>query len=318
DVNVAGSGPYTISYRLLDAAGASVGIEVFGPLPATTVVGTIEGTANEGYNQVNYSGVVNGVETEAGEDYGFRIVATKATGHADWTQISSDENTRFHFERPRGGIAINDNIESSLFGLMYVSNSNNAATGSGRPQERGIYALYPDASDPLGYADVPATGGITWWSATGTSSPFHVEFGPDGNLWIADWSDGHSGIWRASENLGGTFTEILSNAGRDTFGLVPGVHGSVPGLFIEEDGEGGLNLFWQDEDLAGPTTNGGDGLRNIYMQNITDATVLPISSAPTLVVDENNFSTHPAFSATLGLFVNDQGGGIIRDANGNL
>lgn len=319
DVKVVGSEPSVINYRLLDAAGADVQIEVFGPLPATTVIGSIPGTAFEGLNQVSWLGEVDGTPTDAGENYGFRVVATQATGHSDWTQISDDNTLRFMFEYPRGGVAINNNPDSDLFGMIYVGNCRSDATAApeSRPMAAGFYAFYPDATDPIGFADTPATGNVDW-TLSGTASPYRIDFGPDGMLYIPDWSDAHAGLWRAPEDLSGTFPEVLTNAGQETTGLVPGVHGSIAGLWLEMNGDD-LDIYWPDEDInTGTVPPLGDGRRNYFKTTITPTTVLPIATPSTLVLDEQNFASNPAFDANIGIFVNDTNGGIVRDADGNF
>lgn len=307
------SSPPWIEYRLLDQA-TSVKIEIFGPLPATTVLGQIDGTIAQGYNKVMWTGTVGSTGTTEGETYGFRVIAT-GTEHADYTLLNDLDNQIFHFENPRGGVAINNNMESPYFSVVYTANVRTNPTASGRTMQKGIYALYPDGSDPIGAANSAVTGGVAWDASL--SSPYNLTVDADGNVWIPDWSDAHSGLWRAPGDLSGNFVEVFDNTGRIASGLCGTLHGSVAGVHVVKDGAN-YDLYWQDEDLPSGT-GPADGLRDIYKLTITPATTFPIpaTTVPTLHIDENNFSSNSAWSATLGLFVNDTGGGLARDADGN-
>lgn len=317
DVQVNGS---DISYRVLDAADSVIELEVFGPLPATTVVGTETLPNAEGLNTFEFDGTAGGNPTTSGEQYGFRINASKATGYLDYSPvIDTSTDPAYNFESPRGGVAIDIDPESDTFGTLYIGNTRTTSTGAGRTMAAGIYALFPDGSDPIGHRDTPATGGVDW-TLSATASPWKAKVGPDGFLYISDWSDAHAGLWRAPLDLSGTWEEVLDNTGRDTAGLVAGLHGSVAGIFLEQDGAD-VVVYWQDEDLA-TSTSPGDGRRNIYSVTITPSTVLPITGTSTLVVDENSFAAHPLFdpnpTGNLGMFVNDVGGGLEKDNDGNF
>ncbi len=315
------SDPPLIKYKLLDNA-SSVKIEVFGPLPATTVLGQIDGTTVPGQNQVIWTGFVGGSSTVEGENYGFRVIAA-GVPHADYTSINDLNNTFFHFEQPRGGVAVNKNMESDYFSWVYVGNSRTGTTVSGRACSDGYWAMHPDGTDVLSLGDTPLTGGIDW-SASDFSSPYHAEVGPDDMLYIPDWSDGHSGLWRAPADLSGTWEKVFDDTSRDSTGLCGSLHGSIAGIFLVENGSN-IDIYWPDEDLTVATgTDPGDGLRNIWKTTLTPSTTLPIpdSTAATLVVDENTFSSHTLFNLggdnNFGLFVNDLGGAIGIDRFGRI
>lgn len=314
-----------IDYRLLDATGATVELEVYGPLPGTTVLGTVALPVAEGANSFYWDGTVGVTPTVSGQNYGFRINAAKTTGHAAWENVNAAlvdalaANKAFHVTSPRG-VASNMNMDSDLFGMVYVASTGVTATTSGRTIDTGIYGFYPDASDPIGRRDVVAAGGVTW-TTSATASPYKIEFGADGKLWIPDWSDTHAGLWRAEEDLDVTtpFTQILDNTGADGTGLVAGLHGSISGVRAEMSGANTV-IYWQDEDLTTSAAT-SDGLRNIYSLTFTPSTVFPVNAAPTLAVDENSFSAHPDYNvgaSLLGIFVNDAGGGLERDNGGNF
>lgn len=309
-----------INFRVLDAVDATVKLEVFGPLPATTVVGEYTfANVDEGLNVRRWSGNLDGGgTTTAGETYGFRILAEKTTGYADYTQVNDINLPHFQFESPRGGVAAISDPESDLLGLIYVMNTRDSATATGRAMAAGIYAFYPDGSDPVGFRDTPATGGVDW-TGSNFSSPFKAQVGPDNKLYIPDFSDPHSGLWRADTDLAGNFTEILDNTGRDGDGLVGTLHGSVSAVYVEESGTD-LNIYWQDEDL--PIVGGtSDGRRSIWTITVNDSTTFPVTTGNTVAIDENDFASHPLYddnnNGGLGMFVNDSGGGLTKDADGN-
>lgn len=297
-----------ISYRLNDNA-SSVDIEVFGPLPGTTVIDTIAGGTAKGLNIE----IWDGAGSVSGQTYGFKITAYDAAGYGDWTIINSSGGLIFDFEYPRGGVIVNNNQKSPYFGMIYVSNTRSATTVTGRTTESGIYALYPDGTDTLAIGDTAKTGGVDWSLST-YSSPYKMFVNSDDKLWIADWSDSHSGVWLAEPDLSGSFTEILSPTAPDAINSAGrnSVHGSVAGVFVEGTGSSTV-LYTYDEDLPDETE---PGIRNIYKYEIGTGP-FPWTSAPTIAIDENNFSSHPLWDAGYGLMVNDSNGKIQKDSSGN-
>ena len=102
--------------------------------------------------------------------------------------------------------------------------------------------------------------------AYGHGSPFRVVVAPDDNVFIADWSDLHSGVWTADANGSGTFGELLDNTGRAASGLVAGLHGSVPGIYVEGTGAN-RKMYTLDEDY-----NAGSGTGSVLRYDIGNAT----------------------------------------------
>ena len=302
--------PVKISYRLNDNASA-VQIQIFGPLPATTVIGTISGTTNKGSNTVNW----DGAGTVAGNNYGFKITAQQTTGYADWTRLN-DSSTIFQFYTPRGGVSVNKNVRSPYFGMIYTANSfPGTTTAGGRAMDKGLFALYPDGTDPLSLGNTARAGGITW-DAVSSNSPYHVFVAPDDRVYICDWADAHSGLWRAEPNLSGNFTEIFDNTGRVASGLVGTLHGSIAGVWVEGTGASTI-VYTYDEDLPpAPSVTAEPGLRNIYKYAIGNGP-FPWTTNPTVQIDERDFSAFSLYNPTYGLFVNDTNGGLKRDSAGN-
>ena len=162
-----------------------------------------------------------------------------------WTQISDDNDNTSKYYLPRG-VAVNRNPASPYFGWMYAGNATAGATGSGRTVGDGLYVMSADQADVTSQGDTEYTGGIDWTSG-GSSSPFKLTTGPDGSVYIADWSDGHSGLWRAPGDLSGTYPNVLGNYNRDGSGLCDN-HGSIPSVWVEGTGAG-TTVYTLDEDL---------------------------------------------------------------------
>jgi len=302
------SGVPEISYRLNESA-SSVLIEVFGPLPSTTVIGTVPGTTAKGLNTVKWSGS----GSIAGQIYGFKVTASDSVGYGDWTLLNDNAELKWDFEQGRK-VIVNNNQASPYFGMIYISCPRDGTTASGRDTFDGIYAMYPDGSDPLGIGETPKTGGVDW-STSDWSSPYTLFVGEDDKLWIADWSDTHSGVWRAEPDLSGSFTEILSPTQPDAIDAsgLNSIHGSISGCYVEGTGSSTV-LYVQDEDLPDASTD--PGRRNYYKYEIGDGP-FPWTTAGSIFLDETNFSSHPQYDVEIGLFVNDTAGTIRKDASGN-
>jgi hypothetical protein len=293
-----------ISYRLNEAA-TSVVIEIFGPLPDTTVIRHLNGTTTKGLNTVPWNGQDDSSNpADPSKTYGFKIVATDSTGHAAWDVISDDTQKVFQFYAPRG-VAVNKNVGSLYFGRIYVCEMMGGQTSAGsatRLTNDGIYILYPDGSDPTGQGDTGLAGGVDWITATDNySSPYRVNIGPDDNAYISDWSDAHSGLWRGNPDCSGSFEQILDNTGRAASGLC-GNHGSIAVAWIEGTGAS-TAVYVDDEDYLG----GGTAARaySVWKHSIGTGP-FPITAAPTVAIDDD----------VLNKFVNDMGAGLIRDAAG--
>ena len=231
-VSVAGS---TVSFTLNEAAdmvsvqyNGGTGVQYLGPLGAGT----------QSFDATGYA------------DWKIRVQKSTAPG---WTQISNDALTQSKYYSPRG-VAVNRDSASGLFGNIYAAEGlGGAVAAGGRTTTDGIYVMGADQSDILGQGDTAFAGGIDW-ATGGSSSPFKLGIGPDGMVYISDWSDGHSGMWTADPNSMTTpFVELLSNVGRDAAGLVQvgavDLHGSIPsGAWVEGTGAN-RKLYTVDEDV---------------------------------------------------------------------
>jgi len=112
----------------------------------------------------------------SGTGFAIRVFGSEPVG---WSQYIPD-GTLTNFYSPLG-LSIDRNPASPNFGKVYVSEANTGTTGLGRSVTSGIYMLYADASD-AGWAD----GGVDW---TGTLNPFKSTIGPDGHLYVCDFTN---------------------------------------------------------------------------------------------------------------------------------
>lgn len=191
----------------------------------------------------------------------YDIEVSKSTA-AGYTETQDPNNINTNFFRPVG-VAVNRNSDSPYFGHIYVSESATGVTTSGRDMLDGIYALGPDQSDVFGLGDDGNIGGMDT-STSVWSSPFKISVAPDDSVYIADWADGHAGVWRAPADLGGagdpaTFPNVLANDNCDGIGYCDN-HGSIPSVYVEGTGAS-TTLYTMDEDWTAADPNAGGGSR---------------------------------------------------------
>lgn len=179
-------------------------------------------------------------------------------GAAGWTQFSNDADNTSKYYSPKG-VTVDRNPLSPNFGRVYVSEGLGGLAG-GRTTTAGIYVMDAAQGDVTGQGDAAHTGGVDW-VVGGGSSPFRISLNrtdpSDTNLYIADWSDGHSGVWTANTaDFNAPFNELLDNTGRASSGLVlenygtgPGdLHGSVASVCVEGSGVN-RQMYTLDEDV---------------------------------------------------------------------
>jgi hypothetical protein len=204
-----------------------------------------------GDTPVDMGALAKGMHTfNIGAGTGFEIWVTNSEA-VGYTQISNDADITSMYYSPRG-VAVNWNPASGYFGWIYVNNATAGVTGTGRTTGDGLYVMTADQADVTGQGDTAYDGGIDWVTG-GSSSGFKLTIGPDDQVYITDWSDAHSGLWRAPADLTGTYPNVLANDNRDAAGLCDN-HGSIPSVWVEGTGED-TTLYTLDEDLdMGGTT----------------------------------------------------------------
>jgi len=197
-------------------------------------------------------------------------IAVGSSAAAGWTQISNDADVTSQYYSPKG-VAVNRNPWSSYFGNVYVAEGLGGPTAAGRVTTDGLYGMTADLADVFGQGDTAAHGDVDWTTG-GSNSPFKLTVAPDNTVYITDWSDAHSGLWRAPGDLSGTWPNVLGNYNRDAGGLCDN-HGSIPSVWVEGTGDGTM-VYTLDEDLdMGGTT--GSVLR-YDVGTATDYNGLPV------------------------------------------
>ncbi|MBN1475888.1 hypothetical protein JXA47_03960 [Candidatus Sumerlaeota bacterium] len=287
-------GDLEITYRLNEDA-TSVNIEIFAESDPGTVLRTLTGGTTSGEQIVLWDGTDGSTQVPDG-NYSFRIIAEDTVGHGpvSWEVINDTaSDLQQHFYSPRG-LAVQTDQTSPYFGTIYISDTYPGLTASGRTTSVGIYAVGNDGSDIFGQGDVPATGGVAWPVALG---PYELTLDEEGSVWMADWSDTHSGVWKAPGNLLGSWPAMLTEANRDGSGVCDN-HGSISGLQVEGSGASTV-LYTRDEDYS----VGAEAAGSVLSYAI--GTLTAYADPPTLVADDAGYT------------VNDTAADFVRDVNGD-
>jgi hypothetical protein len=205
---------------------------------------------------------------------------SQASAAGGYRVLSEDTNNLVKFNSPRGVTAgLNPNL--SNFGTTYVSNSASGTTG-GRTLGEGIYAIRADQSDAFGYGDAANVGGLSFSSAS-ASSPFRITAGPDGFVYVTDFSDTNGQLSRLNTNLS-SGELVLANIGGPPAVPAGQNHGSLTAVFIEK-GAGGLTAYTLDEDLTTSNVTGSGSTtdkNSLWKYSIGNA-ALPYTAMPTRV-----------------------------------
>lgn len=253
-----------LNYRLNEPADVGVTVTIKGPLPATTVVRTINaGTQTTGAQTVLWDGKDNSNADVAVGQYSWEVTASD-DGYTTITKISDDANTAVQFYTPYG-VAVDNDPASANFGRVYVVNGSAPTTPGTIREGDGVYILGNDLSDITGQGSAAYGGGVAWGT---TASPFRCEVDPGtGDLFICDWSDPHSGVWIMDAAAPtSNFSELFrASIARDANGLRTDLHGSISDLVVEGSGAS-RTMYVVDEDLSLNGMTGGTG--SIYKHPI--------------------------------------------------
>jgi hypothetical protein len=180
---------FTFSYILNENADTGVRIEVW-KVGGTMVYSEDLGPQTAG----GQSWTWNGNGAQPGQNYKVRVIPSDP-GYTGWTQIVADSTVN-NFFLPMG-VSVNKSQDSAKFGKIYISEAQAGLTTTpptnSRTTQDGIYMLNADGTD-AGFA----TGGKDWVAA-GNSSPFKSTIGPDGHLYVADFSNDLA--WEFSEDM---------------------------------------------------------------------------------------------------------------------
>ncbi len=230
------------------------------------------GAAN--YSIVVSAGPADGYLSIVGATAGSTIVRD-GTLQGGTLQVSDDNNSRNGFNSPRA-VTVNTNpANGSLFGRVYVANSNPGTTGGFPIAQRtagdGIYVNDAAGGDPLAQGDVELTAGINF-TAGGASSPWRLALDADGFVYIGDWSDAAGTVHRTDPNVttgGNLFVGV--GASGPTIPSNTLNHGSVTGIFVSGSAAAGnLTVYTADEDLS--PTGTADQLNSIWRYNLGSTT----------------------------------------------
>jgi hypothetical protein len=189
------------------------------------------------------------------------------------------------FNQPRG-VAVNTDPASPYFGRVYVANGAAAASPFPRAVGDGIFVLNPDLTDALGQGDAPLTGGLDFGTG-GTVSPYRLTIGPDGSLYIADWSDTTGSLYLTDANVGaGSGTNILGGPVGSPFPVTTTrIHGSIAAAVVEGSvATGDLRAYVIDEDMQNDRTSTAQTMRNsLWRHDIGGTLPPPADVLPTLL-----------------------------------
>ncbi len=161
--------------------------------------------------------------------------------------------------------AVNTNPESDKFGYFYVMHRAGSSTSANAPKS-GVYEY------DYNYVKLntePYKGGEEKFG-----NPTRMSMDREGYLYVADWADGHSGIFMANTaDMTQPFTQFFagtreSNGAFNNGGVYTG--SSTPGCYVYDNGEE-VKLFVYNEDAKGTLPANGMAVYNIGQE---DGTIL--------------------------------------------
>ncbi len=197
------TGDYTCSYVLNEDADTNVQIQVW-EVGGAQVYSEDLGPQTKG----SHTWTWDGTGSAPGASYKVKVAAS-ASGHTSWTQIS-DDSTYCQFENPRG-VAVDTYQDTGNFGKIFVSNVRALPTASGRTMQNGTYVLNADCTDAGFY-----TGGVAWSDTSTTTAARHGMVGPDGHLYLADYTNDVA--YEFSEDMS-TATQLTDHSNLTNDGL---------------------------------------------------------------------------------------------------
>jgi hypothetical protein len=216
----------------------------------------------------------------------FKIIATKAGSPGIYQIGNVGIGTNVPANSPRG-LAVVGRASDPNFGRVYLANS---AVGT-KPD--GISALYSDLSTnflghvPTNYTSptIPATYPFV---AAGASSPMHMTIGPDGKLYICDWSD-YFGNLIVTDPDAYQYNFALkqlsaTNAAVNPVGTINN-HGSVQSVAVQGSTSGNnMIIYTVDEDYQqDPTSTTLNQMNSLWKYEVGSGP-LPYTGVPKLML----------------------------------
>ncbi|MDR3227689.1 MAG: Ig-like domain-containing protein, partial [Prevotellaceae bacterium] len=265
---------YTFKYTL-NAKASSLVINILDAGNAIVKTIPITSAANRTLGVHEFKANVTGLSVGT---YKWEITATgaiRANSTTAPTKVSNDD-LQFKFTDARS-IAVDNSFDSPFFGRIYICDAQ--GTGAGSAGE-GIYILNAALSDTTNQNGNGYKGGVAWVT---TSSPFRASVAPDGNVYIADWSDAHTGVWKMdAANPTAPFTPVFGGT-RDAGGLSSeggvNIHGSISHCWVIDTGVN-TKLYTFDEDYVDAAVIDKGSLLQYNIGNLST----PWAQAPSAVV----------------------------------
>ena len=203
---------------------------------------------------------INNTQAPAGQ-YTWEVKASASTVTSAVKFSDDISNPLLNFYTAHG-ISIDNDFDSPYFGRIYVTSFYQTGTTlTGRTTSPGIYILDAALMDVTGQGNTPYTGNISW--APGSLSNIHCSpnrccVAPDGQLYIADFSDPNSGVFVMDPaNPNNAFRQVFGGI-RAANGLFQSggvnIGGSVIGISVLGKGDN-TQLFTMDEDYGNGATN---------------------------------------------------------------
>lgn len=166
------------------------------------------------------------------------------TYHVEEIALIHSDNSLIATSASRLFNAVNTNPESDKFGYMYIMHRA-GGSGSSTASNSGIFEY------DYNYTKLNATrynGGETF------GNPARISLDQEGYLYIAEWSDGHSGIWIANTaDLTQPFTQFFQGDRQDSGIFLNGsiyTGSSTSGCFVYGAGKH-TKLYVYNEDAGG-------------------------------------------------------------------
>ena len=229
--------------------------------------------AGEEVGEIELSNVVKGVNTvtvssselpgEMGQELTWALDLTGGA-IANFGIISQDKSL-IESSTSRLFNAVNTNPESDKFGYFYVMHRAGSSTSANAPKS-GVYEF------DYNYVKLntePYKGGEEKFG-----NPTRMSIDREGYLYVADWADGHSGIFMANTaDMTQPFTQFFagtreSNGAFNNGGVYTG--SSTPGCYVYDNGTD-VKLFVYNEDAKGTLPANGMAVYNIGQE---DGTIL--------------------------------------------
>lgn len=269
------------------------------------VVKTVDlGPCARGINTVSFQadGIADG-------EYDWSITAKADPITGEPVQFSENGDAMLEIANIRS-VDVDCNPASPWFGRVYAT-SIEANGKKGARMGTGVYVFDASMSDVTGQGNTPWAGGQAW---KGNSSPCRLAVADDGQVYVCDWSDGHSGIWVMDPaNPGADFRPLFGGT-RNGDGLSSEgdarIHGSIVDLCVVGSGDA-TRLYTSDEDLHPESIGEGySGDKSPLTRYDIGTATNPWTVAPSYI--------YPAFARDGNNYFRNQSDCIEPDGHGGI